>query len=105
MIEVRRLDPARESRSDYQRAGAFFSEKDRRESTSPWRDIAMITMLIVIVLIYRLIPARVRRVWSFGASTSHLVLADLRAWEGPGALAYFARCAKPRLGSKPDPAW
>jgi hypothetical protein len=35
--------------------------------------------LILAVLAYRLIPAPVRRIWSFGCSTSYLALAELRS--------------------------
>lgn len=37
---------------------------------------------LTIVLIYRLIPARIRRLWSGGVSTSHLALAGIRRGGG-----------------------
>ena len=33
-------------------------------------------MAKMIILAYRMIPPRLRRVWSFGSSSSHLALAD-----------------------------
>lgn len=46
--------------------------------------------LIVIILLYRLIPCRIRRIWSFGSSTSHLALLAVRETEtSASALAAF----------------
>jgi len=55
-------------------------------------------ILISVILIYRLIPNRIRRIWSFGDSTSHLVLAKIQAsTESQMAiLSYFLRCVKPK---------
>lgn len=49
-------------------------------------------MLRLIVLTYRLIPCRIRRLWSRGTSTSHLALdgswhsfwGAVKDWEGSG---------------------
>lgn len=55
-------------------------------------------MLITIMRAYRLIPARVRQLWSLGTSTSHLALAELEARRVTGLAAWLmaARMAAPR---------
>lgn len=41
---------------------------------------------LAIVLTYRLIPARIRQLWSGGVSTSHLALAGIHGGGGWGSL-------------------
>jgi hypothetical protein len=43
---------------------------------------------LAVIGAYRLIPCRVRRVWSFGKSTSHLALAAARNGEGFSSFRY-----------------
>ena len=66
----------------------------------------MSRLVLVLVLGYRLIPARVRRVWSFGKSTSHLALAELRSgdYAGLAAVRLFAHYANPHLRF-PERGW
>lgn len=57
----------------------------------------MITVLIMIIRACRLVPCRIRRTWSMGASTSHLALGRLAdpALTSPGALVLVTRMAIP----------
>ena len=52
---------------------------------------------LAIILAYRLIPARIRHIWSFGTSSSHLALAH-PSWR---ALGHYSRF---KLAS-PDGGW
>jgi hypothetical protein len=51
-------------------------------------------VLITVIRVYRLVPCRVRRVWSFKSSTSYLALAAVRsastAAEAVAAFVWFA---------------
>lgn len=59
----------------------------------------VVKICIGITILYRLIPARVRRLWSFGKSTSHLAIADLSSGEytGLAAIKRFMHYAIPSL--------
>jgi len=57
----------------------------------------IVKAIIGIILVYRLIPKRIRRIWSFGDSTSHLALAGFRSGQVHGltALSAFLSMAIP----------
>lgn len=60
---------------------------------------------LLIVRAYRLIPARIRRLWSFGSSTSHLALAALLAGGGWAVLLSYCRLSWNPGPFMPFPSW
>ena len=60
----------------------------------------VVTLIILVILAYRLIPKPVRRLWSSGESTSHLALARFRAGQVTGwaAVRLFLWYAIPNFG-------
>lgn len=52
----------------------------------------VVTGIVAVIVLYRLIPKPIRRLWSFGDSTSHLALARFRAGEVTGWAAVRLFC-------------
>jgi hypothetical protein len=55
-------------------------------------------LLLVIITVYRLIPCRVRRIWSLGSSSSHLALAAARNGESAARILRYAGIAGEKFG-------